>query len=126
MKNFFAILLAAAMILGAFASCGEKGTGFEGTYKCTYAKYNADDENGIVVEDWVLELQAGSKGTSKRDGEEYDLEWTLDGENITVTEKFGPLSLDYEGTLKDGVMTLYDSEDHDADLTRVIKFELQK
>ena len=45
MKKIFAILLVAAMILGAFASCGEKGTGFEGTDKCTYAKYNADDEN---------------------------------------------------------------------------------
>ncbi len=124
MLRILAIALVLAIGLGVFASCGGSGTGFEGTYKCTRVKY-VGEEDPTETEDWIIELKNGGKAVSKRDDFEYDSEWTLDGETFTFTETFQTISLEYTGTLKNGVIDVYDG-DPTNDFTREIRFELQK
>lgn len=120
MRKLTVALLALAMVL-ALVSCGASAEmkAAAGTYKGTEYKYNGDEE-WVDNSDWTIELNDDGTGKSKRGGEEYDAEWTLEGDKFTFTEKFVG-KLEYSGTLKDGKIELYDG-DPSLEITCLYKF----
>ena len=108
-----------AVLLFVFLS-GDGGSddpnlGLYNGVSCSYAGIELGAEG-----EWI-ELKSGGKLTMMLMGEEYDAQWELDGENITVTDSSGS----FYGTLKNGRLTLdleglvyvYEKEDATALIT---------
>ena len=94
-----------------------------GTYKGVYAKF-VGDATRIEDEVFSLELKSDGTGVSNRDGASYNLTWSLKGEEFKMTETFAGLTIDYNGTLKDGKLEIYNG-DKDNDLTYMYVYEKQ-
>ena len=82
-----------------------------GTWKGVYTKLVGDTQTN--AEEFSLDLKSGGKGVHHRDGTEFDVKWNLDGEDFTMSETFLGISIDYVGTLKDGVLDLYNGDPTD-------------
>ena len=118
MKKTALIILAFAMIV-ILASCGGNSALKEaaGTYNGVHGKFVGDTEwVDAAKEPFSLVLKDDGTGTSTRDGADYKVTWTLEGENFTMQETFLGMSIDYTGTLKDGELHVYNGEPTD-DLT---------
>ena len=59
-------------------------------------------------------LNSDGTGRSYRDNADYAIEWSLDGENITITEKFMGMRQGYTGTLKDGKLDIFNGDETNA------------
>ena len=129
MKKFFALALAVLM-LASLAACGGGEASEEsaassqgetpealaaGTYEIVKIKFVGDtewteDEEGSIV------LNADGTGKFNRDGESFNLTWTLDGETFAMTETFLGIKNEYTGTLKNGALDIFNG-DPASDLT---------
>lgn len=123
-KKLLAVLLAMLMLISLLAGCGEKGevtddpasTGKTqtdpnlGIYKLSSMAGMSIAEYAELLEmdyqaardSLTVTLKEGGKATMTSDGEPIEGTWTLEGEKFTLGEDGGS----YEGTLKDGVMTI--------------------
>ena len=114
MKRLLLILLALALLV-SLAACGDPALkAASGTYTGVHCKFVGDTE--WQEEEFSLELKSDGTGTSNRDGETYNVTWTLEGETFTMKETFLGMSIDYTGTLKDGELHIYNGEP-ESDLT---------
>lgn len=114
MKKVLLCALFAIVGLVMVTGCGKKDlSSYAGTYELEYYKYVGDSDADKQTEDWTIELKADGTGKSNRDGASYDVEWSLDGENVKVTEKFIG-TIDYNGTLKDGKLDVFNGEKTNA------------
>jgi len=113
MKKTLAILLALAMMLCLLAGCGEDkeesgGSSKKGgaeTVEIETGKYPAvscfsDGEEYICDEDWLV-IEEGGSGTLVFEGEEYAMDWELDGSEFTFEDEEGST---FVGTYEDGVI----------------------
>ena len=108
---FVALFLCAALLItGCGSKDGKKDAA--GTYKGTYTKLVGDDTKN-TDEEFSLELKEDGTGIHNRDGSSFNVEWNIDGEKFTMTDKFGPLTIDYTGTLKDGKLQIYNGDPED-------------
>ena len=121
MKRIIALVMLLALTL-ICVSCGGDPALKEaaGKYEGEYAKMVGSEENE-EKEAFSIELNANGKGKFNRDGESYDVTWSLDGEKITLQETFLFISLDYTGTLSGGKLTLYNGDPED-DFTMMYVF----
>lgn len=123
MRKITAFLLIFVMIL-ALAACGKKdgkeadGAKIDpamaevaGSYEGVRLKMVGDD--ALIDEEFSVELKADGTGTSTRDGDTYKMTWTLDGEKFTMKETFAGMSIDYTGTLVDGVLDIFNGDPTD-------------
>lgn len=129
MKKYSKILMVAVLALSVLliTGCGSKKDEKKdaaGTYKGTYTKLVGDDTKN-TDEEFSLELKEDGTGKHNRDGESYDVEWNIEGEKFTMTDKFGPLTIDYTGTLKDGKLQIYNGDPEDI-WTYEYNYELEK
>ena len=129
MKKYSKILMVAVLALSVLliTGCGSKKDEKKdaaGTYKGTYTKLVGDDTKN-TDEEFSLELKEDGTGKHNRDGESYDVEWNIEGEKFTMTDKFGPLTIDYTGTLKDGKLQIYNGDPKDI-WTYEYNYELEK
>ena len=129
MKKYSKILMVAVLALSVLliTGCGSKKDEKKdaaGTYKGTYTKLVGDDTKN-TDEEFSLELKEDGTGKHNRDGESYDVEWNIEGEKFTMTDKFGPLPIDYTGTLKDGKLQIYNGDPKDI-WTYEYNYELEK
>ena len=83
---------------------------YAGTYKLEYSKYVGDPDTAKTTEEWTIILEKDGTGKSNRDGGSYNVEWSMKGENVTVTEKFLGISNEYNGTIKDGRLDIFNGE----------------
>ena len=60
------------------------------------------DITGFYENEFYLELNEDGTGISCVDGEVSDMQWTLEGEELTVTDGSGPM----KGTLREGIIRL--------------------
>ncbi|MBR0135770.1 MAG: hypothetical protein IJM18_06190 [Clostridia bacterium] len=115
----FALLIVSA----AAAGCGnaaEKAddnrpsplAGFAGEYRGVYKKFVGDAVK-VTDEPFTLLLKEDGSGTFTRDGYNFDVTWSIDGDKISVTETFVGISIEYNGTLKDGVLDIFNGEPED-------------
>ena len=111
------VVLVAVFSVTMLAGCGSKTdlSKYAGTYKGEYTKY-VGDTTKVTDEEFSVELKKDGTGSSTRDGATYDIEWSLDGEKFKMTEKFAGLTIDYEGTLKDSKLDIFNG-DKDNDFT---------
>ena len=125
MKKVLSIVLVAILLFaGLFilTGCGndsndsgnaknESLSAYAGTYKGEYTKFVGDKDsakNDKAV--FSLELNADGTGTNKRDGEEYKVTWSVEGENFKMSETFMGMSIDYTGTLKNGKLDIFNGD----------------
>ena len=88
--------------------------GVAGTYEGVHSKFVGADE--WEEEPFSIVLNADGTGTFKRDDFEFDLNYTIDGEDFEMTEKFGKAINEYKGTLKDGELHIYTGGEPDDEL----------
>lgn len=116
MKNMFRnSLVIFVLMIGVFAltGCGKKDlSAYAGTYEGDYTKLVGDTKQ-TTDEEFSLVLNADGTGKHNRDGESYDVEWSIDGEKFKMSDKFGPLTVDYTGTLKDGKLDIFNGDPED-------------
>ena len=98
------VVLVAALVFILVSMLGTSGAASAG--KDILGRYEGVrcfiDGIDIGAEDEWVELKSGGKAQLHLLGDTYNGKWTLDGENLTITES----SDEYFGTLRDGVMTV--------------------
>ena len=112
------ILLCALLVFSfiIITGCGNsKMKELAGTYKLEYSKFVGDPDTAKDTTE-VAEMVLNEDGTGKsnRNGASYEVEWKIDGENITLTETFMGIKIEYNGTIKDGKLDLFNGEKTDA------------
>lgn len=97
--------------------CGNKLKDYAGIYKLEYSKFVGDSIDAKSVDE-VAEIILNDDGTGKsnRDGLNIDVEWTMDGENITLIEVYMGIRLEYNGIIKNGRLDIFNG-DKTNDLT---------
>lgn len=109
MKNKKIVLVILSLLfVFSLAACGKSGKAEDpniGTYVLTDEKFT--DGSGKISQEWTITLNADGTGKASR-SVESDVTWSVDGEALKLTEKMMGIKLDYEGTIKDGVIQLMD------------------
>lgn len=123
-KGYFIIVFFLVGIL-FITGCGNKLSKYVGNYVLSYTRFVGDpaDEKNMEKGGGIT-LTSDGMGKINRDGKTYNLEWVVDGDNITINEKYGPLINVYTGTIIDGKITLYNG-DKSNPLTMVFVYNLQ-
>ena len=106
--------------------CGKKDLSkYVGTYEGKYVIFVGDigNEDAKDTEEFKLVLESNGKGVHYRGGTEYNVTWDVDGDKVTMKETFGPLSIDYHGTLKDNTLELFNDEDDTNPFTAKYVYE---
>lgn len=101
-KKIFALLLAAAMLF-AVTAC-KKGPDVTGKYEAI--KVTGVDGFEYLVGGEYVELKKNGKGLFDNQGYQFNLEWELEGETFTGTISFLTIEEPFNGTLKNGVLTI--------------------
>ena len=115
MKRVLLCTLFVMIGLLTIIGCGKNDglSKYAGTYKLEYSKYVGDPDTAKNTEEWTIELNADGTGKSNRDGASYDVEWSMDGENTKLIEKFIG-TIEYNGTLKDGKLDIFNGDKTNA------------
>lgn len=108
-KGLLLIALVFVSVL-VLTGCGKDLSKYAGTYKLEYSKYVGDPETAKNTEEWTIVLEKDGTGKSNRDGASYTVEWSIKGDDITLKEKFAGLTNDYNGTLKDGKLDIFNGD----------------
>ena len=112
--KLIALLLALALLAGLFAACETVDPAVKaavGTYEGQYTKCVGDsDDDRVTDQAFKLTLTEDGKGTHERDGLTLNVNWSVNGEKITVQETFIGITLDYTGTVKDGELHLFNGD----------------
>lgn len=119
-----AILFVSVLLITGCGSKKDEKKDAAGTYQGKYTKLVGDDTKN-TEEVFSLVLNEDGTGKHNRDGESYNVEWSIDGEKFTMKDKFGPLTIDYTGTLKDGKLQIYNG-DPTNDFTYEYNYEKTK
>ena len=123
MLRLFRVLLAAALLLTLLAACGGEDRAAQtpapavnpavGIWEGEYAKFVGDSEETKNTEAFTLVLEEEGVGRFQRNGNEYKVAWTLEGEAFTMKETFAGISIDYTGVLKEGRLDLFNGDPED-------------
>ncbi len=102
MKRLACLILVLAMLL-ALAACGEPdpNAGVYVAKSCEYSGMSLEVES-IFEGGLSIELKNAGRGVMTMNGENYNVRWSLEGENITISDSSGELT----GTLVGDTMTL--------------------
>lgn len=111
------LVLVAVFSVTMLVGCGSKTdlSKYAGTYEGQYGKFVGDTKQN-TSEKFSLELKADGTGKHNRDGMSFNVTWDLDGEKFTMTETFVGDPIEYEGTLKNGELSIFNGDKND-DLT---------
>ena len=120
------MLLVVFVVFGLLivTGCGKNLKEYAGTYKLEYSKYVGDPDTAKSTEEWTIVLNEDGTGKSNRDDNSYDAEWSMDGNNITFAEKFMGIKNEYNGTIEEGRMDIFNG-DKTNDLTMEAVFNKQ-
>lgn len=126
MKKSFSIILILVLLVSGllmFAGCGKEEEGkkeenkkpdlsaYAGTYEGKYTKVVGDtDDNRNEDEEFSLDLKADGTGKHNRDGMSFNVTWTVDGENFSMSETFIGDPIEYTGTLKNGKLDIFNGD----------------
>ena len=124
MKNSLLMISLVLISILFITGCGSDLSKYAGTYKLEYTKYVGDPETSKNTEDWTIILDKNGKGKSNRDGASYDVEWSIKSDDVIVTEKFAGISNEYNGTLKEGRLDIFNG-DKTNDITLEAVFNKQ-
>lgn len=107
MRKWIIVLMSLALAFG-LTSCGkqQETDKHAGKYILTDEKFS--DGSGEISQEWTLILEKDGKGKSNRSNLDIDVEWSVEGDKLKLTEHFLG-KIEWEGTIKDGVIYLNDS-----------------
>ena len=107
MKKILAIAASVVLSCGMLTSCG--GSQFVGTWKSVKLESNGqtmtkdDETTGDIVKNFMtIEVEKGGEGKITASGKNKDMEWSYDGDTITLTVDGD----DEKATLKDDQLVL--------------------
>ena len=101
------------------------GKSYAGTYQLEYSKFVGDPDTAKNTSEVAyITLNDGGLGISYRDGLNHDVVWEMNGEKITLTETLAGIRIEYNGTLKDGKLILFNGDESDA-LTTMKVYNLE-
>ena len=111
MKKYLLFIVFVMVSVLFITGCGKNDLSkYAGTYKLEYSKYVGDPDSAKTTEEWTIVLEKDGTGKSNRDGGSYNVEWSINNEDITVTEKFGTLTNEFNGTLKEGRLDIFNGD----------------
>ena len=108
------IILCLVLIISVFlfVGCGKDDlSDYAGIYKLEYYKYVGDadtEKNTSSIEE--ITLNKDGTGKSVRDGLSIEVTWSIEENNITLTETYMGSKLYYTGTLKNNRLELYNGD----------------
>lgn len=115
-------VLAAALLIG-LAACGKAGPAptptptvnpAVGEWIGEYRKFVGDPDDAKNTEEpFTLVLTEDGKGFFKRDDNEFEVSWTLEGEALTMQETYLVFTNDYTGVLEEGALHLFNGDPED-------------
>ena len=121
--NFLFVLTLAIMVF-TLTGCGKDLSAYAGNYVGEQSKLVGDTEwQSAEEEPFSIELKDNGKGKFTRDGESFDITWEIDGEKFTMKETYAGITIEYNGTLKDGKLHIYNG---DASNDFTYEYELSK
>ncbi len=132
MKKYIFLILAAVLLLALLASCGTSkpvetpAPVGPGTYAGEYGKWVGSSDEDRDTEPFTLVLTEDGKGKFQRDGGEFRVTWTLEGETFTMQETFLGAVNDYTGTLKDGELIMFTGGEPEDPLAYMYVLHLEK
>ena len=83
-----------------------------GEWTGVYTKF-VGDTDGVTDTPFSLTLNDDGTAVSRRDDMDYAATWGMDGGEITMTETFMGMTIDYNGMLEDGVLHLFNGDRED-------------
>lgn len=116
MKKIIIFISLIVLSLTLFTGCSKsKLSEYAGTYKLEYSKYVGDSDTEKDTKE-VAEIILNDDGTGKsnRNGVSYSIEWNIDGENINISELFMGATIEYNGTLKNDRLDLFNGDKTNA------------
>ena len=109
LKNMMALLLVISLMTALLTACGDSALkAAAGTYVGQYVKLVGDDAK--KNEKFSLSLLEDGTGKHSRDGMEFDVTWTLEGENFTMKETFVGEPITYTGTMQEGCLDIFNGD----------------
>lgn len=116
--KMIALILAVAMLSVLLIACSDGNNAMKdaaGTYVGQYTKVVGDDDSARDTSEFFqLVLTEDGKGKHSRDGMEFDVTWTLEGEAFTMSETFIGDPIQYTGTLKNGELDIFNGDPENA------------
>ena len=112
--KYLAVLV--IMISLFLVGCGSKKVDlskYAGTYEGEYTRFVGDPEDVRTAEDFKLVLKSDGTGTHYRNDLEIRVTWTIKDGEVSMTETFMGISIDYTGTLEDNKLVLYNGDPED-------------
>lgn len=97
------------IITGCGKSAMEK---LAGTYKLEYSKYVGDPDTAKNTSEFSqIILNDNGTGKINHSGTIYEITWSLDDNNIKITEKVSGANIEYNGTVEnDNKLDLYNGD----------------
>ena len=124
MKKSLLLIVFVMISVLLVTGCGKDLSKYYGTYKLEYSKYVGDPDTAKTTEEWTIVLEKDGTGKSNRDGASYTVEWSIDGDNVKVNEKFAGIINEYNGTLTNGKLDIFNG-DRTSDITLEAVFNKQ-
>ncbi len=112
MKKMFNLLL--ILIFLFTISCSKKMEYYSGTYELEYYKFVGDADTEKNTSTYItMVLNSNGTGIINRDGLNIDIKWLLDDNNIKITEISGEDNMEYNGTITDNRIVLFNGDKKD-------------
>lgn len=110
-KNFRMLLVLAIVGVIFITGCGKSNLkDVVGTYEGEYTKFVGDPDTAKDESEFSLVLNEDGTGKHNRDGESFDVKWSIDGEKFNMTETFLGITNEYNGTLKEGKLDIFNGD----------------
>ena len=115
MKKLLSFLLIITLSIVLVTGCGNNNSQYAGTYQLEYSKYVGDSDNDKNTSETAeILLKEDGTGKSNRNGYSYDVEWSIKGNSITLIEKYYGMTIEYNGTLIDNKLDLFNGDKTDS------------
>ena len=109
LKSMMALLLVISLMAALLTACADSVLkAAAGTYVGQYVKLVGDDAK--KNEQFSLTLLEDGTGKHSRDGMEFDVTWTLEGETFTMKETFVGEPILYTGTMQEGRLDIFNGD----------------
>lgn len=110
MKRTLLCTLFVVLGLLVLTGCSNAMKEYAGTYELEYQKYVGDPDTAKTQEVWTIVLNEDGTGKSNRNGASYNVEWSVSGDEIKLSEVFGTIANEFNGTIRGARMDIFNGD----------------